>query len=210
MTTTAHGLITGSGYVHLLDAVSARVSDATGTQAILDVIASEQARIDPRRTDDARWQLINLTGWVLTYAASDGSPRIVWYHRMRSRGYWDPPPENDDVVIGMDSSAGHKLWTLPPSDALIWLPEAQSEQEEREWETLEADLYARVASELKVCATDEPIQDTLQHNTTLMLWVHQEAARRLPTSIGPQFHFGIHTDENQFGVLDPDALGLAP
>jgi hypothetical protein len=103
---TGIGLITGSGYVALLNAVKERVAveDITHTDQILNIITSErwQIRHSPLYSEYQKNEFLNFTCWLLSYRTiADKSQylRIALYHPCIDENHFGIIQENTTKAV---------------------------------------------------------------------------------------------------------------
>src|SRR5688572_17810644 len=82
---TAHGLMTGTGYIPLLQAVIDRAGEAKGSADLLRIIAEEQQKVyaTSGSSPETTRYLVESTGWLLSANGQDGSLRMAGYHQHR-------------------------------------------------------------------------------------------------------------------------------
>ena len=131
---TGIGLITGSGYVGLLNAVKQRVAEEeiTHTDQILEIIKNERKLIRNAMwyTDYQKNEFLNYTGWLLSYwtiVYKVQKLRIALYHPSVEENYFaiieentskaifpsDLIPENVEIYSNFLSNSFQKLNELP-------------------------------------------------------------------------------------------------
>lgn len=180
------GLMTGSGAVDLLDGVIARFPSAMSVQALLDIIADEQAAFSARLRPEHRDHPFGRTGFMVTYHTAGGPMRFAWYH----------PDE------------GHGFYAVEPGSGVSFVPECPGEAELRG--DVQVEMNARLQEGIRVCEPDEPMRASIRYHTTLLRSALAEAHRRIPDTTSPDCLIGVHTETGQVMVTDHPLLEVAP
>jgi hypothetical protein len=150
---TGIGLMTGSGYVTLLDEVKSAVSESeiTHTDQILTIIKDKRLRIlsNPCLPENQKSDFLNNTGWLFTYfTVVDGKPaiRVAIYSPHVSEQYLALVEEN-------------KCNAFFPSDATT---------------TIRESFMATLKREMVSSDGTDSLEDTLSINSRLILRLMKE------------------------------------
>jgi hypothetical protein len=175
---TSLGLITGAGFIGLLDAVKRRLDfkDVFSSDRIVEIAREERQRIDtdPRYRQNPRVaESLTTTGWLFTYfsPADDGIRlRLAVCH-----------PAND-----------YKLALVNENASFVMMPAgATNDQVER---------ISRTLQERVMPLHEIPdLKESIQHHAVLAGAVTQAVAKEFE-SVSPSFHIGVQTIDGYSGI----------
>jgi len=168
------GLVTGTGWIPLLDAVKDRlVQDADSTEepiaAVTRLAAEETTKYCRARAIDEASEEIAWTGWIFTYHASSDEQQCPTLHLAALH------PGSGLTV----HSQGQSIVSLPPQPGT---------------EAFVAAAYETIGAEAALVspnATADELQANIAHNAALLGRLVTECAERFD-SISRSFYLGIH------------------
>ena len=100
------GIITGSGWVDLLEPVKKAIANSriNHTDQVLELINNERNNVNtnPGLNSDQRTHMLTTTSWVMTYRTIEDDQckmRVVWFHPSISESKFGVLNENEPRVI---------------------------------------------------------------------------------------------------------------
>lgn len=176
---TSLGLITGAGFIGLLDAVKRRLDfqDLFLSDRIVEIAAEERQRIetDPRYRQDPRViESLSTTGWLFTYVNPSKDNGI----RLR--------------LAVCHPANGYKLALVQENASFVMMPVGANEDQ--------VDSTSRMIQEsVKPLTEILDLQENIQYHASVAGAIIRDVAKGFE-SVSPSFHVGVQAIDGYSGI----------